>query len=35
MIDLGAALVAITYGVIADVTESKDRGGFVGMFLVL
>ncbi|KAK4675160.1 hypothetical protein QC764_500760 [Podospora pseudoanserina] len=27
------ALVAITYGVIADITESKDRGGFVGVFL--
>ncbi|KAK4652720.1 hypothetical protein QC762_500760 [Podospora pseudocomata] len=27
------ALVAITYGVIADIIEFKDRGGFVGVFL--
>ncbi|KAK5662616.1 hypothetical protein OQA88_8530 [Cercophora sp. LCS_1] len=26
---------AISHGVIADITESKDRGGFVGVFLVL
>ncbi|KAK4204499.1 MFS general substrate transporter [Triangularia verruculosa] len=29
-----SALIAITYGVIADITESKDRGGFVGVLLV-
>ncbi|KAK4211567.1 major facilitator superfamily domain-containing protein [Rhypophila decipiens] len=29
-----SALIAITYGVIADITESQDRGGYVGVFLV-
>ncbi|KAK4177901.1 major facilitator superfamily domain-containing protein [Triangularia setosa] len=29
-----SALVTITYGVIADITQSKDSGGFVGVFLV-
>ena len=32
---LSTALIAVTYGVIADITEPKDRGGFVGILLVL